>query len=153
MDTIISIQLSLGSEPGEPPPIFIEKAELSWHFGGCLGGACGGYYPTLSHSPAPEKSPDCPSLPCLSLLHLITSLVTSSLQRDHNWGVSNPAPPHPACLQGGNRPVAWKERNRLCRPPGPSTPELPRGAGTDPRFPDGLCQSWCQALHLPGPRL
>jgi len=42
--------LSLGS-----PPIFLEKAELSWHLGGCLGGAWGGYYPTFSHSPAPEK--------------------------------------------------------------------------------------------------
>lgn len=47
------------------PPIFIEKAELSWRFGDCLGGAWCGYYPTLSHSPAPEKSLGLPLPPLL----------------------------------------------------------------------------------------
>lgn len=48
-----------------------------------------------------KRACDCPSLPCCSLLHLITSLSTSSLQRDHNWGVSNPAPhTQPVCKEG-----------------------------------------------------
>lgn len=53
-------------------------------------------------TPLPLKRAwDCPSLPCCSLLHLITSLLTRSLQRDHNWGVSNPAPhTQPVCKQG-----------------------------------------------------
>lgn len=53
-------------------------------------------------TPLPLKRAwDCPSLPCCSLLHLITSLITSSLQRDHNWGVSNPAPhTQPGCKEG-----------------------------------------------------